>query len=109
MRILVTGAGGQLGAYLLRELAATQHEVIAWRGRGDVDLTQHDRVTEALLAINPDAVIHAAAMSRPADAAANPQAAEMINTDATRNLALTCLDRCPFVHVSTDMVFDGEG
>ena len=108
MRILVTGAGGQLGAYLLRELAETEHEMVAWRGRKDVDLTSPE-ITDTFIAAAPDAVIHAAAMSRPADAAAKPKVANEINNLATGIMAhLADRTGARFVFVSTDMIFDGE-
>src|SRR4051794_17774724 len=73
MRILVTGASGNLGGYLLRHLQSSPHTVVAWGGSraGDrfgvpvlpVDLTDPDLVRMAFDAARPDAVLHAGALA----------------------------------------------
>ncbi|QNN22784.1 SDR family oxidoreductase [Planctomycetales bacterium ZRK34] len=109
MRILVTGAGGQLGPYLIDAVSRAGCELIAWRGRDEVDLTDADAVRQAYERAAADVVIHAAAMSRPALAFAEPEAAQAVNVDATRQL-VELADRAGarLIYVSTDMVFDGE-
>ena len=72
-RILVTGASGQLGSYVLRELRARNWPAVAWSMRPNtelfgypcqsVDLRDTDQVIDAFRVANPDYVIHAAAMS----------------------------------------------
>src|SRR5205085_11178085 len=77
-RLLLTGASGQLGAYLLRHLAGLGRiEVIAWSGAstgrlfgfslGPIDLADSSAVLAAFRATSPDVVIHAAALARLAD------------------------------------------
>jgi dTDP-4-dehydrorhamnose reductase len=119
MRLLVTGASGQLGAYLLREASARGAAVSAWSGTrgGDlfgvplrpVDLTDRAAVAAAFREARPDAVIHCAAISSIARCHREPALAEAINVEGTRLLAeLANEARARLVYVSTDLVFDGE-
>jgi dTDP-4-dehydrorhamnose reductase len=118
MRILVTGASGQLGAYLLRELQRRGRDALAWTGsrRGElfgfnlqsVDLADRDAVVAAFRAARPDVVIHAAALSAIADCYREPQRAEQVNARGTGLLAeLGAESGARLVYVSTDLVFDG--
>jgi dTDP-4-dehydrorhamnose reductase len=118
MRILVTGASGQLGAYLLRELQARGLQTIPWSGSATghrfghalhpLDLTDLSAVNRAFAEAAPDTVIHAAALARIADCHRDPILAQRINTEATAYLAGLCRDAdVRLVHVSTDLVFDG--
>lgn len=103
MRWLVTGAGGQLGAYLLDELRGER--VTAWSGRADVDLADARAVDDALRSANPDIILHAAALARVDDCRRDPDLARRTNVDVTARLAAF---GGRFVFVSTDLVFDGE-
>ena len=107
MRILVTGAAGQLGRSLAAPLA--QHEVTAY-ARAQLDITDLAAVRSAVAAVKPDVVINAAAYNRVDDAEADATEAYRGNALAPRNLALATAERgVPIVHVSTDYVFDGRG
>ncbi len=118
MRLLLTGASGQLGSYLLRECLSQSIAVVAWSGRRSgesfgyplrpVDLTDPDAVTDAFLEAAPSVVLHAAALARASECRAEPQRAEQINVHATARLAeLAERAKIPLLHISTDMVFDG--
>ena len=118
MKILVTGASGQLGAYLLAEIARSRHEVFAWSGsvgerRGEldlvpIDLTDLDSIEPALDSIRPDAVIHAAALSSAEAVRIEPERAEVINVRATRRIAEWVeSNHRRLVFTSTDLVFGG--
>jgi dTDP-4-dehydrorhamnose reductase len=118
MRLLITGAGGLLGAYLLRE-TANRDNVVAWGGpRGGerfgislrpIDLTDAAAVADALRSDRPDVVLHAAGLARVADCWRDPERARLVNTDATQTLAnLAANAGVRLVLVSTDLVFDGE-
>jgi dTDP-4-dehydrorhamnose reductase len=118
MRVLITGASGQLGAYLLRELAGADG-VTAWSGspRGEllgiplrpVDLGDPDAVAAAFRADRPDAVVHAGAWARVADCHRDPAGARRVNSGGTAVLAELAADvGARLVCVSTDLVFDGE-
>jgi dTDP-4-dehydrorhamnose reductase len=118
-RILVTGASGQLGSYLLWAARKQGLPVTAWSGTRTghligiplqpVDLTNRDAVASAFRATRPTAVIHAAARSLVAQCHADPEGAWQINVEGSRLLAELSAEVGPrFLHVSTDMVFDGE-
>ena len=116
MKLLITGASGLLGAYLLAEARAAGDDVTAWSGRctgardgvplRQVDLADRDTVTAAFQQARPDAVIHAGAISSAAQCQRDPETARRVNTDATAHLAHLAGPRLLFV--STDLVFDGE-
>jgi dTDP-4-dehydrorhamnose reductase len=119
MRILLTGASGQLGAYLIDRLVELGHEVIAWSGtdqgqrRGvaltPIDLTDGESTSRSLDRADPNAVIHAAAISSAEAVRLDPVGASAINIDATKRIAGWC-DRHErrMVFTSTDLVFDGS-
>lgn len=119
MRVLITGASGQLGSYLLREALTRDLQVVAWSHRqsGDrggyhlrqIDLTDHEAVSQAFRIIRPNVVIHTAAVARLDEARAYPDHARAVNAIASgflAELAFECNAR--LVHVSSDLVFDGE-
>lgn len=119
-RFLVTGASGQLGAYLLRELQRRGAIATAWCRTSreapffgydlqPVDLARADEVAAAFRAARPDAVIHAGAFSRIDECYRDPTAAHRVNIGGTETLARLCDEaRCRLVYVSTDLVFDGR-
>jgi len=106
LRVLVTGAAGQLGRSLLHAL--DQHEVVA-RTHSQLDLTDGDAVRAAVASIAPDAVVNAAAYNDVDGAESHPELAEAINVRGPLNLAVaTAATGIAIVHVSTDYVFDGH-
>ncbi len=119
MRLLLTGASGQLGAYLLRELTAAGEDVTAWSGsrRGElfgvplqpVDLADAAAVAAAFRQARPGVILHAAAVASIAECHRDPARARRVNVDGTATLAqLAAGAGARFVLVSTDLVFDGE-
>lgn len=119
MPYVITGAGGQLGPYVLRRLRSEGGHLVAWSGgsSGDVlgvplravDFADRDAVAAAFRSASPDAVIHCAAVTSVGAAHRDPQRARAVNTAGTQHLAELAAQRhCRFVHLSTDMVFDGE-
>jgi dTDP-4-dehydrorhamnose reductase len=119
MRLLLTGASGQLGGYLLRECRAREESVIAWSGRRQgelsgyplrpVDLADPDAVAAAFHEARPDVVVHSAALATVSACHRDPVQAEQINTRGSAVLAeLADRAKVRLLHVSTDMVFDGE-
>src|SRR5690348_11824270 len=114
MRILVTGASGQLGGYLLRELRRRGADAAAWAGtRGGrlfgydlrpVDLTDADAVAAAFGEARPAAVLHAAALANVADCYRDPARARRVNAEGTARLAeLAGRAGARLVSVSTDL------
>jgi dTDP-4-dehydrorhamnose reductase len=119
MRLLLTGASGHLGGYLLRQRREQGAAVTAWSGRrgGElfgcplwpVDLADDDAVASAFRQARPDIVLHAAALSTVAECYRQPERAERINARGSTILAeLADRAKARLVYVSTDMVFDGE-
>jgi dTDP-4-dehydrorhamnose reductase len=119
MRVVLTGASGQLGAYVLERLRADAHEVWPWSGRvaerrgavelEPVDLTDAEATGRALAAADPEVIIHAAALSRAEEARRDPARAQAVNVEATRRLAHWCAEQARrLVYTSTDLVFSGS-
>jgi dTDP-4-dehydrorhamnose reductase len=119
MRILITGASGQLGAYLIDRIVGQGGEVVAWTRSTSgersgilfqpVDLTDASATERALDAADPDAIIHAAALSAAEAVRLDPVGAAAINVEATRRIADWCDRRSRrLVFTSTDLVFDGS-
>ncbi len=118
-RVLVTGASGQLGPYLLRELQQRGLPALGWSGhfQGElfgapieaVPLDSPTAILEAFERVLPTLVLHAGALSRIADCQRDPARAFAINSNAVATLAaLTRFYQSRLVHLSTDLVFDGE-
>ena len=122
--IIVTGACGQLGFDVVKELYTRGNEVVATDIKPEavglpkgvryiqLDITDRDSVMHVIGCGKPDAVIHCAAWTA-VDAAEEPENQEKvfaINAKGTRNLAAACkaLD-CKMLYISTDYVFDGQG
>ena len=104
MSILVFGRTGQVA----RELLA-QAPVVSL-GREDADLSKPAQCAEAIARYGPAAVINAAAYTAVDKAEEEDALATLINADAPAAMAQACAERdIPFVHISTDYVFDGKG
>ena len=104
MSILVFGRSGQVATEL-----ATSPDVIAL-GRAACDVTDADAIRAAIESHAPKAIINAAAYTAVDRAEAEPDAAAALNARAPAVMAEAAAARgIPFVHVSTDYVFDGSG
>lgn len=107
MRILVTGVSGQVGGALLPLLR--QHDVIA-ADRKTLDLSEPDRIETALDRLAPEFIINPAAYTAVDKAEDERELATRVNAAAPGALARWARARnVPFVHFSTDYVFDGSG
>jgi dTDP-4-dehydrorhamnose reductase len=107
VRVLITGAGGQLGTDLARHCERSGDEVVAC-DRAALDLGDRDSVAQAITGVQPEVVINAGAWTAVDDCEADPDRAWRINalgvrwvTDAARRVG------AHVVQVSTDYVFDG--
>lgn len=106
MRIVITGAGGQLGTALQAVLG--DHEVIPYN-RQQLDVTKLEAVRKAIQRVSPHLVINAAAYTNVDGAEAEQDQAFRTNSLGPRNLALaSAAHHIPIVHLSTDYVFDGR-
>jgi len=107
MKILLAGAGGQLGTALQACLPA---DSVAAFAHGQLDIADLDAVRRAVAAVVPDVVVNAAAYNKVDAAETESDAAFRGNAVGPRNLALAAAERgCAVLHVSTDYVFDGRG
>ncbi len=103
-RILVTGAGGQVGS----ALASLSPELIEAFPRARLDVTRSDEVRRVIATGGWKAVINAAAFTDVDGAEDAPEVAQPVNATAPGILAEACEDAgIPLVHLSTDYVFDG--
>lgn len=106
-KVVVFGAGGQLGMDLQREFSLRGYQVTGWE-REQVDIADQLQVEQAIGGLQPDVVVNAAAYNQVDVAETEPQAAFQVNALAVRNIALACRQADAFfVHFSTDYVFDG--
>lgn len=106
MKVLVTGAAGQLGHAMVARLQG-EHDVTGWT-RQDIDLTRHRDVREAIAELAPEAIVNCASYNQ-VDAAQDQQTtaievnAMLVGTLARAAAALDAV----LVHYGTDFVFSG--
>jgi dTDP-4-dehydrorhamnose reductase len=107
VKLLVTGAAGQLGAVMLRRFSAAGHVVVG-RTRRELDVTRHDAVMAGVGRERPDVVVNCAAYNAVDRAEDEPLAALDTNAFAVRSLARAAeAAGAALVHFGTDFVFDG--
>ncbi len=108
MKVLLTGANGQLGRELSRLLPERGHETVAL-ARADLDITDKEAIERAVEGHSPDLLINAAAYNAVDAAETDMEAAYAVNALGPRNLAVAC-ERVgrELLHVSTNYVFDGR-
>lgn len=108
MKLLVLGAGGQVGHELCRLAWPATYELAAF-GRDSVDIAQRDQVFAAVARERPDLAINAAAYTAVDRAESEREAAWAGNCAGPANLAAACREAAiPLIHISTDYVFDGS-
>ena len=117
-KLLLTGASGFLGYHLLRVFAAdweiygitnSTHIDFAAATAVKCDITNYIELGNYIDDIEPDAVIHTAAIADANFCQNNKELSFSVNVDASKNLAGICCDfQIPFAFTSTDLVFDGK-
>ena len=109
IKVLVTGANGQLGHDILKRLDMLRIEAIGV-DKEDFDITDKEETDEYILKVKPDVVVHCAAYTAVDKAEEEKEKCYAVNVDGTRNIAEVCkkID-AKMVYISTDYVFDGEG
>jgi dTDP-4-dehydrorhamnose reductase len=106
MKVLVTGAGGQVGRELIDALAP--HEVIAC-AHADLDVGDRDAVLAAITTARPDAIAHCASWTNVDACESDPDRAFRDNAMANRNVMEAARRVGAYVvALSTDYVFDGD-
>lgn len=121
MKILVTGACGQLGHDVMLEIEGRGHIGIGtdiypacadFSGYIQLDITDKKAVHDVICEIEPDAVIHCAAWTvvDSAEDEENRETVISVNVKGTENIAVACKSiNCKMLYISTDYVFNGEG
>lgn len=107
MKVLITGAGGQVGR-MLRATCPAGIELVAC-AHADLDIGDAGAVRERLERERPDAIINAAAYTAVDKAESEPQLAQRINSEGPGHLATLARESgARLVHLSTDFVFGGH-
>lgn len=109
-KILVTGAGGQLGK-TIEELYAknTINLEFVFVSRERLDITERESITSIFKIHNFDYCINCAAYTNVEQSEKTPEIAYKINAEGVKNLAEVCKTfNSVLIHISTDYVFDGE-
>jgi dTDP-4-dehydrorhamnose reductase len=109
MRVLVAGRTGQLAIELLDRLPRDGHQVVAQEAP-ELDLTDATSIARAVEAAAPEVIVNAAAYTAVDKAESQRDLAFAVNATGAGLLAEAAAKRgLPFVHVSTDYVFPGDG
>ena len=105
MTLLIFGKTGQVAQELARRAPDAE-----FAGRAAADLTDPAACAALIRRMRPGAVINAAAYTAVDKAESDAATAHLVNADAPAAMALACAELgIPFVHISTDYVFDGTG
>ena len=109
MKVLVTGANGQLGYDVIKQLNSIGIDYLG-TDRESLDITNKEQVARVISDYNPDAVIHCAAYTAVDKAEDEKDLCYSVNVIGTRYIAQVCKEiNSKMVYISTDYVFDGEG
>ncbi|MGG1669713.1 dTDP-4-dehydrorhamnose reductase [Paenibacillus sp. NRS-1783] len=107
MKVLVTGASGQLGKDVVKVFQEQGHHVLGY-DREQLDITNLEQAVKIVGQYQPDAVIHCAAYTAVDAAESDVDGAYQVNAAGTRNMALAAEKAgAKLVYISTDYVFDG--
>jgi dTDP-4-dehydrorhamnose reductase len=108
MRILLTGKNGQLGRCFQDALKDSHHELFAY-GSAELNIADASLVTAVVQQVKPDIIVNAAAYTAVDKAETDSENAYLVNATGPELLAKqAAILGIPFIHVSTDYVFDGE-
>ena len=108
MRVLVTGAKGQVGRELVGRRVQYDFEIIGL-DRSALDITDQDSVKREVNRSGVSLVVNGAAYTSVDRAESEPEIAFSVNGDGPTHLASVCAEAgIPLVHISTDYVFDGR-
>ncbi len=108
MKMLITGADGQLGKALLNSGKLDNFQIISFI-KEDLDITDKAKVLSVCESIKPDIIINCAAFTDVDGAESSPNTAYAVNVTGTENLVIGAKSiGAKLVHISTDFVFDGK-
>lgn len=109
MKILVTGASGQLGYDVCEELKRRKVDYVGTSSK-ELDITDPAAVERMLQEFRPDVVLHCAAYTKVDQAEDEPELCWAVNAEGTKNLAVACRRiNAKMLYISTDYVFPGTG
>lgn len=109
MKVLITGASGQLGYDAAKTLTARSVPFLGVHSK-ELDITDRDAVLRVFDTYHPDAVLHCAAYTKVDRAEDEVELCMRVNAEGTRNVALACREcGAKLLYVSTDYVFPGTG
>jgi dTDP-4-dehydrorhamnose reductase len=107
MRVLITGAGGQLATELVRR--APPAAVVRSVSRAECDITDHSAVERVVTDFQPDTIINTAAYTAVDLAEDARDEAYAVNAEGPKNVARAARGAgARVIHISTDYVFDGQ-
>jgi len=108
-KVIITGAGGQLGSCLLRKFSVDEAIEVCGFRREELDILDEKGIAEVLDGEKPFAVINCAAYTAVDRAESEEDKARDVNVIGLQNLAKACEERgVMLIHISTDYVFSGE-
>jgi len=106
-KIMVLGAGGQLGKTFVDKLQKLEYNFIAPQ-ESESDITQQQKIASLINEEQPDTIINCAAYNAVDVAEKNSKIAYLVNSEAIGNLAAVCFEKnIKLVHYSSDYIFDG--
>ncbi len=109
IRVLVTGASGQLGKCIQKIADIYPILEFTFMDSKELDITNKEGVNQVFSSSNFDYCINCAAYTNVEQAEQTPKRAFKINAEGVKNIALTCEEQgVILIHISTDYVFDGE-
>lgn len=110
MKVLITGAKGQLGIELTKKLSTDSQVTVIPTDIDELDITDFQALNNYIQKIKPDTVINCAAHTKVDQCEDEYQLAKAINATGAGNLAKATLSiGASIIQVSTDYVFDGTG
>lgn len=108
MKVIVTGANGQLGQAILQQIKQEGELHVVGLTRKELDLSDLTHISHVLDELKPDAIINCAAYTAVDLAEDEPEKANVINHLAVKTLGEWCkANAVKLIHLSTDYVFDG--
>ncbi len=108
MKYLITGAKGQLGLALQKELQKLNGEIYCY-DVDTMDITNYEAVEEIFKEVKPDIVFNCAAHTNVDKCEEDLENAYQINALGVQNIAMLCEElKAKLIHISTDYVFSGE-
>ena len=109
MKVIVTGAKGQLGYDVIKRLESQGIHAIA-ADLPEVDISDAAAVEAFVASHKPDGIIHCAAYTAVDNAESEKDICSLVNETGTLNIAKACKNHgCKLIYISTDYVFSGKG